>query len=123
VFTTWQGARFFAVTGHGSCDPTVGISDLIDNWFPAQTSIVPTDRLAFVRPGDVRGTEHIETRTDDDTLSAAATALNLDKFLKLFCGELSDYGGDQSRADQALCCILAYWCMGDPRTGRPALRC
>ena len=116
TFTTWQGARFFAITGHKRLNnPRVDISTLIDEWFPVKPRSVstPSDRPAFIREGDTRGTENIETKTDDDVLLAAATAINRDKFLKLFRGDIADYGNDRSRADQALVSILVYWCNGD----------
>ncbi|MCK9313514.1 MAG: phage/plasmid primase, P4 family, partial [Methanocorpusculum sp.] len=31
------------------------------------------------------------------------------KFTRLYSGDTSDYGGDDSRADQALCSMLAFW--------------
>jgi hypothetical protein len=52
VFTTWQGARFYAVTGHGEGDPMVDISAHIDEWFRARR-MVPTDRPAFIHEGDL----------------------------------------------------------------------
>jgi putative DNA primase/helicase len=117
AFTTWTGGRYFAITGHGHGDPNVDISALIAEWFPARTPTRPSlsfaDRPAFIREGDTRGTENIEVKTDDQVLTLAATAINRDKFLKLFRGDLSDYGDDHSRADQALVNILLYWCHGD----------
>jgi putative DNA primase/helicase len=51
--------------------------------------------------------------SDDDVLLRAATASNGDKFLRLWRGDLSDYGGDHSVADLALVSILIYWTQGD----------
>lgn len=36
------------------------------------------------------------------------------KFKQLWDGDTSEYGGDDSRADSALCCHLAYWTGKDP---------
>src|SRR5579875_5893 len=35
------------------------------------------------------------------------------RFRKLWSGDISDYGGDHSRADAALCRMLAFWTGGD----------
>ena len=32
-----------------------------------------------------------------------------EKFGRLMAGDTSDYAGDESRADEALCCMMAYW--------------
>ena len=54
---------------------------------------------------------------DDDALvQRMMTATNAEKFKKLWSGDISEYGGDDSRADMALCSILAFW------TGRDANR-
>jgi hypothetical protein len=47
---------------------------------------------------------------DDATLLAKAhAAQNGEKFAKLWQGDTSLHGGDDSRADMALCCQLAFW--------------
>ena len=94
-------------------DPTVDITELLNEWFPNRQSVAARDLPSYITVGDTRGTENIETFTDDQVLTRAATATNRDKFLRLFRGDASEYGGDQSRADQALVSILLYWCGGD----------
>jgi primase-polymerase (primpol)-like protein len=50
---------------------------------------------------------------EDDLLlviEAACTAANAEKFNRLMEGDLSYHDGDDSRADEALCTMLAYWC-------------
>jgi primase-polymerase (primpol)-like protein len=51
--------------------------------------------------------------SDDDLIDRAKRARNGDRFTRLWAGNLSDYGGDHSRADAALCCMLAFWSNGD----------
>ncbi len=47
---------------------------------------------------------------DTELLTKARAAANGDKFSRLFDrGDTSDYGGDDSSADIALCCMLAFW--------------
>ena len=52
--------------------------------------------------------------SDDDLLDQARTAKDGDKFAAL-CdhGAISAYDDDESRADAALCCLLAFWTNGD----------
>jgi primase-polymerase (primpol)-like protein len=50
---------------------------------------------------------------DDELLRRARDARNGAKFRRLWDGDASDHGGDESRADLALCGMLAFWCGGD----------
>lgn len=115
--TTWQGPRFFATTGQGSYgDPTVDITYLLNEWFPPRTTAaVLGDKPAWVREGDVRGVEAFaaERMTDDQVVQRILVSAQADKFIRLAKGDMTEYGDDHSRADQALCCILAYWCGND----------
>lgn len=47
---------------------------------------------------------------DDYFIARARSAADGGKFARLWDGDLSDYGGDHSRADLALCRKLVYWC-------------
>jgi primase-polymerase (primpol)-like protein len=112
--TPWRGARFFAMTGHGSGDPTVDITAILDEWFPDRRERVSLGTVpSYIRAGDTRGTERIERLTDDQVVERVLATPQASKFMALVRGDLSAYGGDRSRADQALCSILAYWCQGD----------
>ena len=53
------------------------------------------------------------TASDADVLAKARGARNGAKFDRLWNGDTSDYNGDDSAADLALCSALAYWCSGD----------
>jgi primase-polymerase (primpol)-like protein len=113
AFTTWHGPRFFAITGHGSGDPTIDLTELLDEWFPARTFTTRAALPSYIRVGDVRGTEAIERLTDEQVVDRILATPQADKFSRLVRGDIAEYGGDRSRADQALCTILAYWCQGD----------
>ena len=52
-------------------------------------------------------------KSDETLLSLARRARNGSKFSKLWAGDLSDYDGDHSRADAALCSMLAFYTKGD----------
>ena len=51
--------------------------------------------------------------SDDELIERAANARNGDRFKRLWAGEISDYNNDHSRAELALCGMLAFWCGGD----------
>jgi len=50
---------------------------------------------------------------DEDLLELAMQAKNGEKFSRLWRGDTSDYASDDSRADLALCSLLAFWTDGD----------
>ena len=50
---------------------------------------------------------------DEDVLKKAIHGKNGEKVKRLLKGDLSDYGGDDSAADQALADILCFYCGGD----------
>jgi putative DNA primase/helicase len=50
---------------------------------------------------------------DDELLALAMRAKNGEKFSRLWRGDTSEYAGDESRADLALCSLLAFWTDGD----------
>jgi putative DNA primase/helicase len=115
-FTTWQGPRFFTITGrtHGSGRATTDITSLLSEWFVDRAPLGRFGPIpSFLSLGDTRGTERIERFTDDEVVRRILASPQADKFLRLVRADLSDYGGDHSRADQALVSILAYWCQGD----------
>lgn len=102
----YAGARFFTVTGqHLTGTPTTlmrrdsQLADLYRRIFPPSEAPAPAParRVAAGLP-------------DDDALIAEAKAANDGgKFSRLWDGDTSDYGGDESRADAALILKLAFW--------------
>jgi putative DNA primase/helicase len=50
---------------------------------------------------------------DDELVALARRAKNGEKFSRLWRGDTSEYGGDESRADLAFCSLLAFWTDGD----------
>lgn len=102
----YDTARFFTVTGHcwGEGPEQVRacqheIDGLYENLFASHT-------LAHQPPKRSQD----EPLSDDEIIEKARTAKNGDKFRRLFDhGDKSDYGNDDSRADQGLCNLLAFW--------------
>jgi putative DNA primase/helicase len=52
-------------------------------------------------------------QSDEELIRRAQRAKNGAKFQRLWAGDTSDYDGDHSRADAALCSLLAYYADGD----------
>ena len=51
--------------------------------------------------------------TDDQIIERACSAKNGGRFSSLWAGNISEYDNDHSRADLALCRIMAFWCQRD----------
>lgn len=51
--------------------------------------------------------------SDEELIERAKAAKNGQRVSRLWYGDLSDFGGDHSRADLALCRMLSFWCKGD----------
>lgn len=52
--------------------------------------------------------------SDRELVDMALAASNGGRFRRLWSGDTSEYGGDDSAADMALCCSLAFWTRKDP---------
>ncbi len=101
--------RYFTVTGdHLPGTPTTieprqaDVTALYQRLAQADPDQAPTRLANSLPPTNL---------ADDDTLlSKARTAKDGAKFCRLFDqGDTSEYGGDHSAADQALCNLLAFW--------------
>lgn len=117
--TLWTGPRFFTVTGRilpTSRDPLLDLN--LDRW-PGK-SVSP--RLEYETPawlpvGDLRGTEgipHMKTGRDLEDDALLQIAYRHTKFILLWGNDTADYDNDHSRADAALCAMLAYYTGRDP---------
>jgi putative DNA primase/helicase len=115
----FSASRFFAVTGAGSMGAPVDITSVIHEWFPqAPTSSPFGPAPSFVNAADAPGQTFDTTPlypklNDRDVVAAIMASPQAPKFRALAAGDMSEYGDDHSRADQALINILAYWCQGD----------
>ncbi|MDR1515353.1 MAG: hypothetical protein LBS45_06630 [Synergistaceae bacterium] len=66
------------------------------------------------KPEPQKPTRSVSPCPDDHKLlHKAASARNGYKFARLWQGDVSDYGGDDSRADIALLSMLLFWTRGD----------
>jgi len=99
IRTAWVSGRFFTITGQDSIgDPMANLSRFIDEQFPLTGA-----------PPSRDGYRNAALLSDDDLLLQMIGSDSGDKILALWRGDTSAHGGDHSRADQALCCHLAFW--------------
>ncbi len=56
----------------------------------------------------------MSSTSDAEIVEKATSAENGEKFQRLWTGDISDYNGDHSAADMALCCMLAFWTERNP---------
>jgi putative DNA primase/helicase len=101
AFTAWRAPRFFAVTGHGSGDPTVDGTRALDFTLPERQPEPSGPREGYP-DADI-------TSDDDLLLLMVGNDTNGDDVLALWRGDMSAYGNDHSRADMALLRHLAFW--------------
>jgi hypothetical protein len=108
----YDGGRYFTVTGHHvpgtppavePCQPH--FEDLCQRLWPPKEQ---RPNLRHVAQSDA------SIDDDDELLDRARNAKNGDDFQALFDrGDLSAHNGDDSRADLALCSLLAFWTARD----------
>ena len=111
----YQQGRYFTVTGNRFNDKEIESREphaaliykaYMDNGQDGQKTLsVPSE------PSKAK-TKSL-TVTDKDIIDKAMNSSNGMKFARLFNGDTSDYDNDDSRADLALCSMLAFWCNKD----------
>jgi hypothetical protein len=104
----YDGGRYFTVTGHtagGNSDATdiqPTLDSLVTLFDPKRPNDIPP-------PGAASGGQF----EDDELLDRIRDSTRGAKFARLWAGDTSGHGGDDSAADLALCGILAFWCGPD----------
>ncbi len=109
----YQTARYFTVTGKVFGEPKP-ISEREIQAAEIQSRYAPKPQGKPITAPSVEASA-ITVLSDDEVIDKASKSKSGTKFMSLFGGDLSDYNNDQSRADQALCNILAFWCNGNTK--------
>jgi len=105
----YSSGRYFTITGdHLDHTPNT----IEDRQAEIIQLLAALDRKSRSRPGPPRYSARI-TQSDEELIRCAEQAKNGAKFRRLWAGDTSDYNGDHSRADAALCSLLAYYANGD----------
>jgi hypothetical protein len=98
------------LTGHTLAESTPDICDAHPGGIEATYSLMFPPKAS--NPGS-KPEPHSVDVDDAALLERARGAANGEKFSRLWAGDTSGYGDDDSAADDALCCLLAYWTGGD----------
>lgn len=130
----YDQGRFFVMTGNHLEGPETidDCSHALDELYVKTFGTSPEKKPASKKARDVSQPSHHEepqkgrltfapassgprgSENDEELLRKARDARNGEKFSALFdLGDLGEYEGDDSRADLALCCHLAYWTGND----------
>ncbi len=103
--------RYFTVTGQHLSGTPVSIEPRQAELEALCERLWPT-RSRGDSPPDTPPATPVEL-DDANLIERASNAKNGSKFRRLWAGDTSTHGGDDSAADVALCCMLAFWTGGD----------
>lgn len=113
----YDSGRYFTITGkvYGEAKPIVERSEQARKIYN-EYLIPPRDKnsntgLLGAIYGNVNFSPHVSS--DDELLEKMFNSQHGAEIRALFCGDTSSYGGDDSRADLALCSYLAFWTNND----------
>lgn len=103
----YEKDRFFAMTGNH-----LERTPLTVNTAPVEAIQAIYNKIAQPEKESKKNTQAVSTSlplTDDEVISLCKRAQNAGKFEPLMDGTTSDYDGDDSAADLALCAIIAFY--------------
>ncbi len=112
----YDAGRYFTVTGH----PVPGAPTKIESRQAQLDALYARTFAPAGTPSPTPPTAHMPTLwTDDKVIERAQNASNGAKFERLFRGgDTSDYDGDDSAADLALCGMLSFWTQDSAQVDR-----
>jgi putative DNA primase/helicase len=108
----YESRRYFTLTGNHLEGTPTEIHERRDVLERLYWHIFKDENPASETNGGRQRTGSLDV-SDDELLAIAMQAKNGEKFSRLWRGDTSDYAGDESRADLALCSHLAFWTEGD----------
>lgn len=117
----YQCDRYFTVTGkiyrnyNNLCERSERASLIYQAYMQDEQPPTVTDNTAE-QPKQTAFKLTSEPLTDGEIIEKAMNAKNGAEFLSLWRGDTSKYNGDESRADLALCNMLAFWSNGNADT-------
>jgi len=111
VLEIYSAGRYFTITGNHLAGTPNGIEE-------RQSELDGIVREQFSPDRNEKEAKATEPRTrfrsDTELIRRALDAKSGARFSKLWNGDITDYDGDHSRADAALCRMLSYWTGGNP---------
>jgi len=105
----YSSGRYFTMTGDHLDETPCTIEERQEQIVHLLAAL---DQQSHQRPGLSRRLA-VVAETDRELIRRACQAKNGAKFRRLWNGDTSDYDGDHSRADAALCSLLAHYTNGD----------
>ena len=108
--------RFVTVTGNVYQEKDIALEEASIKWL--LETIMPRITPVNQASGQPSHTGTYESPpgsflTDEEILEKVKHSNQAEKFLALWNGDISGYGNDNSRGDEALLCILGFWCGGN----------
>ncbi|HLI51013.1 MAG TPA: phage/plasmid primase, P4 family, partial [Thermomicrobiaceae bacterium] len=102
----YQAERFFTITGDSLWWTPPAVEERTEQLAAVYWRVFGTNsgQSALPRPTPL-GTK----LTDNEIINRAMRAVNGAKFARLWRGDTGDFDNDDSRADLALCSLLAFW--------------
>lgn len=105
--------RFFTVTGDVGMGAPKNVEKRVEELKDVHKEYIRDDEDGVDAGSDAGTSEPTDVDLDDEELvEKARNAENGDKFDRLWNGSTAGYPS-QSEADEALCCLLAFWTGGD----------
>jgi putative DNA primase/helicase len=108
----YESGRYFTLTGDHVAETPTEIHERQDVLEHLYRHVFKIEKASDATKGHKPRTAPLDI-DDEDLLALAKQAKNGEKFSRLWGGDTSDYAGDDSRADLALCSLLAFWTDGD----------
>jgi putative DNA primase/helicase len=108
----YESGRYFTLTGEHLGGTPTEIHERQDVLERLYQHVFKIEKASSATNGHKPQTAPLDVG-DEDLLALAKQAKNGEKFSRLWSGDTSDYAGDDSRADLALCSLLAFWTDGD----------
>jgi putative DNA primase/helicase len=108
----YESGRYFTLTGEHLGGTPTEIHERQDVLERLYRHVFKIEKASNATNGRKPQTAPLDVG-DEDLLALAKQAKNGEKFSRLWSGDTSDYADDDSRADLALCSLLAFWTDGD----------
>jgi putative DNA primase/helicase len=108
----YESGRYFTLTGEHLGGSPTEIHERQDVLERLYRHVFKVEKASSTTNGHKLQSASLDVG-DEDLLALAKQAKNGEKFSRLWRGDTSDYGGDDSRADLALSSLLAFWTDGD----------
>lgn len=106
----YDARRYFTMTGDHLEGAPLTIEDQQAELTALHKEVFGEEKKEAPRPPGPSPTTNL---ADSELIDLAHRAINREKFGRLWRGDITDYGDDDSRADLALCGLLAFWTGGD----------